>query len=313
MIKITKDNYKSLEHEWYGLVVAIPLIPDYDSDMYLYSKYINHNNEEEYHRVDWNKENSSAFSTCQLVRFNEVFHNFENFKWFHFQSLDEFFTWCVKGMGYKIERPETKVEEEQIYPKVEHKEFEVEDGSTISYDKIVYDKKELLQDLQQDFAYHNKKPMSIDTWNNNQDKEWIHEKCGTNPVPNITPQERPHLNKEEATEEFHEINKEMIYWEIYNDPNTDDKIKTLIEESYPQFKEQFYETLAEETSNNKIEKKVTRRQLLHDVIYYINERDTLDKIRKSVVHANTPWGKDSLNDIFKRKQTKLNKWLDEEV
>lgn len=105
----------------------------------------------------------------------------------------------------------------------------------------------------------------------NQDKEWIHEKCGTNTPPTSVPKHPSKGNKKSSSldinqlndeiaqnvlrrmirealkeavqkdkfKELHKINGEFIYWDIYCDKETTPEMREKIENIYPEFKKQY--------------------------------------------------------------------------
>ena len=107
MKKLSEKELKDLENNWKGIIVAVPKITDCDSELYIYGKYINYNDEIEYHRIDYNKEDSFMFSTCELDSFNWILHHFEDYKWFQFDDLIDFSKWYLKE-GYNRTNTETK-------------------------------------------------------------------------------------------------------------------------------------------------------------------------------------------------------------
>lgn len=105
-----------------------------------------------------------------------------------------------------------------------------------------------------------------------EDKEWIHEKCGTNTPPTSVPEHpskgnkkklfpeteeqkiakitetclkdliRDELKEQVQKDKFKELNKingESIYWDIYCEKETTPEMREKIENIYPEFKEQY--------------------------------------------------------------------------
>ena len=125
MKKIAKENIKDIELNWDGLLVSVPKNGKaifYDSDFYMYSKYINHFNKTEYHRFDYNKEDSDLFATCKISSLADVIEDFDNFNWYQFRSMTDFCKWYLEDREFTVERKETtaklstyeKVKEEVI-------------------------------------------------------------------------------------------------------------------------------------------------------------------------------------------------------
>ena len=103
-MKLTKKDIKNFEYDWSGIIVAIPKNNlYYDSELYMYGKYINHNNQVEWHRMDYNKEDSDMFSTCQLDSFKHVFSQFDKFDWYQFNDMRDFCKWYLTDYGYNVE------------------------------------------------------------------------------------------------------------------------------------------------------------------------------------------------------------------
>ena len=86
-----------------------------------------------------------------------------------------------------------------------------------------------------------------------------------------------------------EINRELTYWEIYNEPETNSKLKEDIEKEYPQFKEQYKAT----------KKKVTRKEKYRDILEYIERR----------IQLHLAIGTNQVDEKFRN----LEDWLNEEV
>lgn len=88
------DELKDFEYNWNGLLVSEPKNPlQYDSAFYIYGKYINHNNDIEYHRIDLYKEDSDLFSTFKLVNYRDVIIHKDRFEWYQFEDLNDFCHW----------------------------------------------------------------------------------------------------------------------------------------------------------------------------------------------------------------------------
>ena len=120
------QNYKEYETNWNGIVVAIPKHSlQYDSELYIYGRYINHNNEIEYHRVDYDKEDSDMFSTIKLNQFKDVFHHFDDFVWYQFDNLNDFCHW------YFVDKGTEKTQDL-------NKSVEIESLKNLEYKKKVY-------------------------------------------------------------------------------------------------------------------------------------------------------------------------------
>ena len=126
MKKITKEDIRDIELNLDGLLVSVPKNGKallYDSDFYMYSKYVNHENKFEYHRFDYNKEDSFGFATSKLDTFSDVFKEFDNFDWYQFTGMVDFCKWFLEDNGFTVSRKETKakistykkVKEEVIY------------------------------------------------------------------------------------------------------------------------------------------------------------------------------------------------------
>lgn len=211
-------------------------------------------------------------------------------------------------------------------------------------------------------------------------KEWIHEKCGTNTPPTSVPEKPSVGNKKKVIDdvyetinklpisesekislyqqikqrekhsdyimklhneiandvlrnELHDINKEMVYWDLYNNPETDEKLKRLIEEEWPEFKErtpQYYvRTIGEDDkpewvrlmSQDEIREKInpgwnTRRSKYSDIIELI-EKIVDHKIQQFILNEKirkTDWEvfAEPLRNKLKEINNQFERWLDEE-
>lgn len=116
---------------------------------------------------------------------------------------------------------------------------------------------------------------SIEEIKEKADKEWIHEKCGTNTPPTSVPEHPSKGNKKSSLldinglndeiaqnvlrhmirealkeavqkdkpEELNKINGESIYWDIYCENETTPEMREKIENIYPEFKEQYAKSI----------------------------------------------------------------------
>ena len=183
MRELIKEDYELLKTKWEGILVAVPkpsLAISYDSELYIYSKYINHINEEEYHRIDYNKEDSSMFATC-ILKFNDIFSNFNDFYWYQFENLEDFCSFYLKRQGYKISRSETKTEI-NMYKKITLTPEAYEKIEEIDRTPLTDEEKRSIKEFKEKV-------------NKFYEKEWIHEKCGTNTPPKNVPTYRSKGNK----------------------------------------------------------------------------------------------------------------------
>ena len=122
------DELKDFEYNWNGLLVSEPKNPlQYDSAFYIYGKYINHNNEIEYHRIDLYKEDSDLFSTFKLVNYRDVIIHKDRFEWYQFEDLKDFCSWYTS-----CEENTTKKTEDL------NKSVEIESLKNLEYKKKVY-------------------------------------------------------------------------------------------------------------------------------------------------------------------------------
>ena len=100
MCKLLQENYMDfIDHGWHGIVVAIPkseYASQYDSELYLYSRYWTRENGIEYHRVDYNKEDSELFATCIVEGVEYELNCFDEFDIYVFDDLKEFCKWYIK-------------------------------------------------------------------------------------------------------------------------------------------------------------------------------------------------------------------------
>lgn len=124
--------------------------------------------------------------------------------------------------------------------------------------------------------------------------------------------------------ELHDINKVMIYWDLYNNPETDEKLRKLIEEEWPEFKERppehYVRTIGEDgkpectrlMSKDEIREKInpgwnTRREKLKDVIEYLHKYEHVCDLRDKVRNGSIP------RIEYTQTIADLEDWLDEEI
>ncbi len=262
MRKINSKNLAELKVDFSGIVVGIPKeSSSYAGDFYIVEKKIGYLSESPEFLVNVYFDNS-LMANRRFQSFEEIFVGNKETDFYCFDSMEEFCIWYLQSNKYEIcsTSGDLKGKEEKLYPGVKHEKVEVEDDPALSSNEVVCGDKK--------------------------DKEWIHEKCGTNTPPTSIP-EKPSVGNKKK--DLNKINKEIIYWEMYNDPNTD------------------------ETREKINPGRNTRRTQLKDVIYYINERNFLDALRKNIVKANSCYSKEYLQDYLKHRQQALNEWLDGEV
>ena len=220
--KLTKEDVENLNDvNWEGIIVVCPKNFEYGAELYIYSLYIDYSNKREYRIINLGQEDSSGFTTWSSFSVGAFCRSYDDFDWYQFNTMTEFFKWYLAREGYKVERPESKVE-------------------ISTYEKV--DKKQKYKNLE-------------------------------------------------------EINKELTYWEIYNDSGTDSKLKELIEESYPQFKEQ--RKRAKTPIQEELKKKITRKEKYRDILEYIERR----------IQLHLAIGTNQVDEKFRN----LEDWLNEEV
>lgn len=99
MREITEDNYKQLEYNWGGIIIAYPRIALYfNADFYFIKQKINYNTDERtyfYSGVNQEDEVSELSPDWQKKDFESCFGNWNEIKYYQFEDIDEFCNWYV--------------------------------------------------------------------------------------------------------------------------------------------------------------------------------------------------------------------------
>lgn len=173
---------------------------------------------------------------------------FDSYDYYKFDSLTEFCIWFLQRSKYEIWNTsgDLKGEIRKIEPRKETT------AKVSTYKKI------------------------------KEDKEWIHEKCGTNTPPTSIPEHPSKGNKKklfseteeqkiakitetclkdlirdelkeqvqkDKLKELNKINGENIYWDIYCEKETTPEMREKIENIYPEFKEQYAKSYLQYNGN----------------------------------------------------------------
>ena len=372
MQRITEKDLDTLKFD--GIIVSVPRdVEDGQHNDISFITECNYytNGKHGYEEPGHGADNSSFYHICYNMdclpfglwmnatsRFTiEHSFRFDSYDYYKFDSLVEFCEWYLQRNKYEVWIPsgDLKGKVKEIKPRKE-----------TTAEINIYKK--------------------VDKTN----KEWIHEKCGTNTPPTSVPEKpsvgnkkKMSLNDKLITErmdavfktinklpisesekiglyeqirgrekhsdyimklhneiandvlrnELHDINNEMVYWNLYNNPETDEKLKRLIEEEWPEFKERppqnYVRTIGEEgkpewvrlMSQEEIREKInpgwkTRRSKYSDIIELI-EKIVDHKIQQFILNEKirkTDWEvfAEPLRNKLKEINNQFERWLDEE-
>ena len=99
MKEITKDNYKDLEYNWNGIIIAYPKIDLYwNAEFYIYKQELDKDNNYIYKCSGYNKEDSpyDGFSGDWSKKdFESCFGNWDRLNYYQFEDLKEFCQWYL--------------------------------------------------------------------------------------------------------------------------------------------------------------------------------------------------------------------------
>lgn len=247
MKEITQDNYKDLKFD--GIVVRVPnkvLQNPYDNISFIFECAYYSNSKHGYPKKGDNPDESSfysawynddylprglMFNSTSRFTLDNTFKYWDVYNHYKFKDMEEFCTWYLQQKGCEIWTTSGDLKGE----------------------------------------IHKIEPRKETTAKIKEDKEWIHEKCGTNTPPTSVPEHPSKGNKKssfldinelkidgivqgvlrgmirdalkELTQkdkykELNKINAESIYWDIYCEKETTSEMREKIEEIYPHFKEQ---------------------------------------------------------------------------
>lgn len=140
MREINQTNYHELEFNFEGIIVGIPQVIGFDSELYFIKQQTDYDTDENiYYMSGYNKEDETINGISHdsiPFSLNKVFDNWDEMKYYQFKDLKEFCTFYFHQSNLNnFKSYNTKVEVHTTLP----------------------------------------------------DKEWIHEKCGTNTPPTSIP------------------------------------------------------------------------------------------------------------------------------
>ena len=288
MREITEQNYKDLEYNFDGIVVAYPKVDLYfNAEFYFIKQKIDYETDKRYYTMSgYNKEdwtcNGISFDDLE-TRIENVFNCFSQMNYYQFENMKEFCEWYL--------HKDDKIKESIEDFKKKTKEFE---------EKQIFHTVELDSILGTSFA---------DNLKENIEKKkkvtYFEQKYGFNPY-------------EEALEE-------LCYWEIYNDENCDNELKRIIEKKFPEIKELAFldsKIIKNKISNtytfDEIRDKMepgwnTRRAKLQDVLKLLELRDIRQNTLNMIGNTKEISLKESLVEQLERDEKRIEDFLDERV
>lgn len=99
MREITKDDYKQLEYNWGGIIVAYPNVDLYfNADFYFIKQKINYETDERtyyYSGVNQEDEVSEISPDWKKQNFEACFKDWENLKYYQFENMEDFCNWYI--------------------------------------------------------------------------------------------------------------------------------------------------------------------------------------------------------------------------
>lgn len=99
MKEITQDNYKQLEYNWRGVIVAYPNVDLYfNADFYFIKQKINYETDERtyfYSSVNQEDEVSEISPDWKKQDFESCFKDWGNLKYYQFENMEEFCEWYL--------------------------------------------------------------------------------------------------------------------------------------------------------------------------------------------------------------------------
>lgn len=290
MKEITQDNYKDLEFNFHGIVIAYPKVDLYfNSEFYFIKQKIDYDTNKRYYiTCGYNEEDQ----TCEGLAPDRLETNIENtfncwsqMNYYQFENMKEFCEWYL----YKDDKIKKSI-----------KDFKETTMNSPLYSIPVTDPTELehlnkLLKTESQKAYKHKKAVS-----------YFEQKYGFNPY------------EEQAPEE-------LGYWEIYNDENCDDELKRIIEKKFPEIKE--LASLDAKIIKNKISSTYTfdemrdkinpgwntRRQQLQDVLKLLELRDLRQNTIDMLVENMPPEKRCFLEKQLERDEKRIEDFLNEVI
>ena len=298
MREITEQNYKNLEYNFEGIVVAYPKVDLYfNAEFYFIKQKIDYETDKRYYTMSgYNGEdctcNGISFDGFE-TRIENVFNCFSQMNYYQFDDMKEFCEWYI--------HKDDKLNESIDKFIKETKEFEEKQNfHTVELDSI----------LGTSFA---------DNLKENIEKKkkvtYFEQKYGFNPYEKEAPEE-------------------LCYWEIYNDENCDNELKGIIEKKFPEIKElsqnKNHRTIKSCSNLKELEGELklfsseeirdimnpgwnTRRAKLHDVLKLLELRDIRQNTLNMIGNTKEISLKESLAEQLKRDEQRIEDFLNEEV
>lgn len=303
MQEITKENYKKFLNDFFGIIVAIPkkdLV--YNADFYIYGSRVN--DKIIFHDIAYNMEDGAinGFSVLNVnLKEEDMFKNFDTMNYYQFDDMTEFCFWYLKQQSLLPEDIYTEISEigfmpmsdtqikglddfikqnstfaelpEELIEKLHSREKRIE-----ALCKKVEDNYNKSED-KKSFVFYEKE--SIEDIKRKAEKDWIHEKCGTNTPPTTIPE---HPSKGNKVRVMRENGAEWISKE------------EIDEMMFPGHKKR----------RNKYKDII---ELVERIVEYGLQRDTLEKRKKEVGWASF---QEPIQKMMDDLDKKYNDWLDEE-
>lgn len=289
MREITEQNYKDLEYNFDGIVVAYPKVDLYfNAEFYFIKQKIDYETDKRYYTMSgYNGEdctcNGISFDGFE-TRIENVFNCFSQMNYYQFENMKEFCEWYL--------HKDDKIKESIEDFKEKTKEFE---------EKQIFHTVELDSILGTSFA---------DNLKENIEKKkkvtYFEQKYGFNPY-------------EEAPEE-------LGYWAIYNDENCDNELKRIIEKKCPEIKElaSLNAKIVKQYScgkvytHDEIRDKInpgwnTRRAKLQDVLKLLELRDMKQNTLEMLTDKMDDSKREYLLKQLERDEKRIEDFLDERV
>ena len=289
MREITEQNYKDLEYNFDGIVVAYPKVDLYfNAEFYFIKQKIDYETDKRYYTMSgYNGEdctcNGISFDSFE-TRIENVFNCFSQMNYYQFENMKEFCEWYLHK-DYKI-----KESIEDFKKKT--KEFEEKQNfHTVELDSILGTS--FVDNLKENIE--KKKKVT-----------YFEQKYGFNP--------------------YEEASEELCYWEIYNDENCDNELKRIIEKKCPEIKElaslnakivkQY--CCGKVYTHDEIRDKInpgwnTRRAKLQDILKLLELRDIRQNTLNMIGNTKEISLKESLVEQLKRDEKRIEDFLDERV
>ena len=316
MKEITKDNYKDLEYNWNGIIIAYPKIDLYwNAEFYIYKQELDKDNNYVYKCSGYNKEDSpyDGFSGDWSKKdFESCFGNWDRLNYYQFEDLKEFCEWYLHKDDKLHQALEQFVEDTK---KFYEKDWIHEKGNTNTPPSTVPKQPSKGNKLMSQDDPILKKYRCEDVYTHDEIREnigkkkkvtYFEQKYGFNPYEEDTPEE-------------------LCYWEIYNDENCDNELKRIIEKKWPEIKELAF--LDAKIIKNKISCNYTfdeirdkmepgwdtRRAQLQDVLKLLELRDMRQNTIDSLMQSTDPSMQEHLVKQLERDEKRIEDFLNEKI